>query len=930
MRPLIAITLICCCCAFSAFSQSNFSVKGTVTDTTSKALLDDATITVLTAKDSLLQKFTYSNKGAFELTNLKPGKYLLLITNDTYADYSAAFTLDDAHPVVTFKNIGMIERSKLLNEVMILGKAAAIKIKGDTTIFNASAFETQKNAKVDDLLKQLPGMNVDQNGKITFQGEQVKRILVDGDEFFSDDPVLVSRTVRADMVARVKVYDDKSETSKLTGIEDGVKIKTINLETRDDKKKGVFGKLQGEIGNSGFYTGQAMFNKFSPKEKISVYGNMSNTGKVGLSGNDNTKFGSGVNGVFFSDGMVSGILSGSGGGSYNGIGIPEAKDAGLHYDAKWNKDKQTINANYKIGALDINNVGSSITRNTLPGNDYNTSISKNTSHNYDFSNNADAIFTTVIDSTSSLNATVRTATSRGDDQSDANTQTLRSNGFLRNTNQRNIDRSDERSNGSLSLNYIKRLKKKGRSISLSGSATHSESKSEEYLKSNLSTYNAQGNFLKDSIIDQYKPANANNNSVGVGFNYTEPLSPALNLIAGYRLMWSNNDNKQLSYNKSGNGYDQLDDRFSNDFSTSTSTNLYNLRLGYSKPKLNINAGLTVTDVDLKQTDNFIAAALKANAVIQRNFINWNPNANFRYQLTRASSVNANYNGYTFQPTINQLQPLRQNSDPLNIQLGNQNLKPEFYSSYGLGYRVYYDSSISGYSFNASYSNTVNAIISNRSTDTAGVNTYQYINLQGNQNSGWRLYFGSYGKVTKFEFSLEPSISVNGSTNYNYVNNQLNRVRSITYSPGARVSKSKQNYSYSFGFNFNYTANASSQQQVNNNTRGFTSNLSLYTKLPFNFYIGTDGSYEFTAKNQVFTDDFHRVLLKANFGKNFLADESLKVSITGYDLFNQNTGYRRSGTADNFTESRNNTIMRYFMLSVSWDFSKFSKPAQTKK
>ncbi|MFD2144967.1 TonB-dependent receptor [Mucilaginibacter antarcticus] len=513
MRPLIAITLICCCCAFSAFSQSNFSVKGTVTDTTSKALLDDATITVLTAKDSLLQKFTYSNKGAFELTNLKPGKYLLLITNDTYADYSAAFTLDDAHPVVTFKNIGMIERSKLLNEVMILGKAAAIKIKGDTTIFNASAFETQKNAKVDDLLKQLPGMNVDQNGKITFQGEQVKRILVDGDEFFSDDPVLVSRTVRADMVARVKVYDDKSETSKLTGIEDGVKIKTINLETRDDKKKGVFGKLQGEIGNSGFYTGQAMFNKFSPKEKISVYGNMSNTGKVGLSGNDNTKFGSGVNGVF-SDGMVSGILSGSGGGSYNGIGIPEAKDAGLHYDAKWNKDKQTINANYKIGALDINNVGSSITRNTLPGNDYNTSISKNTSHNYDFSNNADAIFTTVIDSTSSLNATVRTATSRGDDQSDANTQTLRSNGFLRNTNQRNIDRSDERSNGSLSLNYIKRLKKKGRSISLSGSATHSESKSEEYLKSNLSTYNAQGNFLKDSIIDQYKPANANNNSVG--------------------------------------------------------------------------------------------------------------------------------------------------------------------------------------------------------------------------------------------------------------------------------------------------------------------------------------------------------------------------------------------------------------------------------
>lgn len=156
MRYLITIVSICCCCTFTALAQSKYGVKGSVTDTTTGAAHDDATITVLTAQDSLLQKFTYSNKGAFEITSLKPGAYVLLVTTDRYADYSAKFTLDAAHPILTFKNVGMIERSKLLNEVMILGKAAAVKIKGDTTVFNASSFETQKNAKVDDLLKLLP------------------------------------------------------------------------------------------------------------------------------------------------------------------------------------------------------------------------------------------------------------------------------------------------------------------------------------------------------------------------------------------------------------------------------------------------------------------------------------------------------------------------------------------------------------------------------------------------------------------------------------------------------------------------------------------------------------------------------------------------------------------------------------------------------
>ncbi len=184
--------------------KTNYAVKGLVIDTATNDQLHDATVSVLDAKDSILQTFTYTNKGVFDLGNLQPGKFLLLITYPDYADYSAHFILDDQHPVYDFGGIRMILKSTLLNEVLIKAKVAAIKIKGDTTEFNAASYFTQKNAKVEDLLKQLPGMRINQSGAIIFQGESVGKILVDGEEFFSDDPAMVTKNVRADMVNKVQ------------------------------------------------------------------------------------------------------------------------------------------------------------------------------------------------------------------------------------------------------------------------------------------------------------------------------------------------------------------------------------------------------------------------------------------------------------------------------------------------------------------------------------------------------------------------------------------------------------------------------------------------------------------------------------------------------------------------------------------------------
>ncbi|MES2807486.1 MAG: outer membrane beta-barrel protein [Bacteroidota bacterium] len=911
MKNLIAITLICCCCTFTAFAQSNYAIKGAVTDTAKKTALDGATVTVVNAKDSILQKFTYTSKGAFSIGNLKPGSYLLMVSYADYADYTEPFKLDAAKPTRDFGNLALASKAMLLNEVIIKSRAVAMKIKGDTTVFNAAAFITQKNAKVDDLLKQLPGMKVNPDGSIVFQGEQVGKLLVDGEEFFSDDPVLVSKTVRADMVANVQVYNDKSAQAKLTGVDDGQKVTTINLQLREDKKKGIFGKLEGGFGTRDYYVGQAMFSKFTPKEKISAFGSTANNGRVGLSSSDNSKFGSAGGG---------GIIEYSFGG--NTQGVPVARDAGVHYDKKWNKDKQSINANYKLSTLENDIVGNTITQNNLPGN-FNRVERNRLSHSFNRSQTPDFVLSNTLDTTSNLTLQFTGRFNTVESSSVQNSVTYRQNGVIQNSND-NINSSKGDSKFVLAyLRYTKKLKKAGRSISINGSSNVSEYKSDGYLNSILNYYDEQGDLTKTTPTDQFKDNSNDYKSIAVNITYTEPLSKTLSLSLGYGQSLNLSNNSVLSYNKSSaNVYDLLDAQFSNSFKTRSVANNYITSISYRKDKFSVNLSNTLSDSRFTQTDKLL------DTMLTRTFINWSPNAYASLQLTKAASINFNYYGFTNQPSITQIQPLTQNTDPLNITVGNPGLRPDFRNSYNFYYRVYQGSANRGMNFRVSYSNTINAILRSQTTQD-GVNTYQFINLEGRSPFNWGANVDFYGNVTKAFISVNPSFGVNGSTFYNYINGQLNTTKSVNYRPSISVSKSADKYNYSFSVGFNYTANSTSIQQINNNSRGISSSLNLFTKLPFGFYIGEECNYEFTGKNQVFADDFHRVLLRAYMGRNFF-DENLKVSVSGSDLFNQNTGYSRNGLQGSFTEERFNTIRRFVMLSVTWDFSKFSKTPSPQK
>src|SRR3984957_2158448 len=326
-------------------------ISGTITDTAEKKPLPGSAVLLLRAADSIMVQFTRAaGSGDFRFSHIPTGHYLLLVTYPSYADYVDELEVKDSLPLV-LPPIGMVLKSKLLETVVVNGSKGSMRIKGDTTEFTADSFKTQQNATVEDLLKKLPGIQVDSKGQITAQGETVKKVLVDGEEFFGDDPTLVTQNLRADMVDKVQVYDKKSDQATFTGIDDGQRDKTINLKLKDSKKNGYFGRLTAGAGTDGYFDEELMANYFKQKEKLAAYGILSNTGKTGLNWQDRDTYGQSFASNLDVD-ASTGSITYTGpanddldtwNGQYSGQGFPTVKTGGLHFNNKWDNDLQSLN-----------------------------------------------------------------------------------------------------------------------------------------------------------------------------------------------------------------------------------------------------------------------------------------------------------------------------------------------------------------------------------------------------------------------------------------------------------------------------------------------------------------------------------------------------------------------------------------------------------
>lgn len=924
MKRIITTLAVATLCVLASFGQQHYGVKGVVVDNEAAVNLHNASILVLHAKDSMLYQFTRADQaGRFSFDNMPPGDYILLSTYPDYADYVEHFTLDSTQSVKDFGNLNMRLKATLLEEVLVTG-VRAITIKGDTTEYDARAYVIQPNDKVEDLLKQLPGITVDQNGQITAQGKTVEKVLVDGEEFFGDDPTLVTKNVRSDMVDKVQLFEKKSDQAEFTGIDDGQRTQTLNIKLKEDKKKGYFGKVDAGGGTNDMYEGQVMFNRFNNKQRMSAYGNIGNTGRTGLSWQDNDRFGASAGNMEFTD--DGGIIMYSTGGQdelegwsgrYDGRGIPLAHTGGAHYSNKWDEDKHAINASYKIGQLRVEGESNTLTQNNLPSGFLQT----NSEQDFDrlvFRQKVNGIYDLRIDSTSNLKITIEGTLRSAENTEYFLSSSRNANGDLLNTGLRNMSTNSDGQIFNASALWTKKLRKKGRTLSWNLSQNYNDASSDGFLYSENEFFNMAGAVDSILIVDQLKINNSVNSVFNSNVTYTEPLSEALSLVMNYGLSINNGTSLLQSFNASSPGnYNELDSLFSNDFKLHQLANQLGVNFSYKKDRHTVNLGTRVSDVRFDQTDRY------TDNIFERNFINWSPQVRWQYNIAQGRSFNMNYNGNNTQPQIAQIQPVLVNTDPLNVVVGNPDLKPSFTNRFNVSYNSYKMLSGESLFFWGSYSNTINPIVSNVMTDSVGSSIFRYDNLNEYNNSNFNLS-GSYRtKLQKLNTNVGVRINGSGSVYHNITNGELNKTQSYTLGGNFNVSQyiqKKYDYYVSFGPTYNVSV-ASLQRDFNNNGWGMNGDFGFNVYLPGKFQIGSEGRYTFTAATQSFNEDFERLIVDANVSKRFLKDETLRIRAGVNDVFNQNVGFSRFANNNMLSENNYTTIRRFFMLSLIWDFNK---------
>lgn len=922
MTKLTLMALLLLTAISNGFSQETGTVKGTVTDTLNKQNLTNAVVAVLRAKDSVLVKYTRTTKeGQFNLPNLSAGKYIVMVSYPAYADYVDIISVAGGSTTDLGK-VPVITKATLLQEVIVRQTVSAIRVKGDTTEYRADSFRVSPNADVQELLRKLPGIQVNSKGEITAQGERVQKVLVDGEEFFSDDPAVVTKNLRADAVDKVQSFDKKSDQAVFTGIDDGQKIKTLNLTLKEDKKKGYFGKLEGGGDFNKYATGKALANAFKGKRKISGYLTTDNTKYEALNWDENRNYGGDANTTteFTDDG---GMMMFSSGDEFSwGRGFPTSTTGGLHFSNKWNKDKHNSNNTYQFNQLDVRGINTNKTQNILPGADLiSTSVQDQVSSKR--RNKLTSIYEWQIDSSSSLKITARGSVVNGSSASDYFGRTINSDSILLNQSNRRTSVEDENKTLNATILYRKRFKKTGRSFSWNNDINYNDRADNGFLTADNQFFDPLGNIVRRDLLDQQKINKQLMTTINSTVNYTEPLWKNTFLIFNYRLNVSRNDAERNTFakNTANNKYENLVDTLSNHFIFNTTGHTGNLSFRYAVKKLNFSFGSGIGQVNYRLKDLFKNTDRN---VVFNNFI---PAVSLNYNPKQQRRFYFNYNGSTQNPSLAQIQPIIDNIDPLNLTIGNPNLRQSFNHRFSMGasdYKVLKSRSVS---FNINYNRTDNAISNASYVDSAGRRINQAINVDGNYNLSARVGYG---------FEIIPSLNINFDISPR-ISQNANRVNGID-----NITKNKaMQYSINAGYwgdkaiNFWFNGSANYNNSVTSirpdvATKFWTYNA--YGNLQLKFkkiktYIDMGIEANIYQKTAVFADQRNVYLVNTTIRKVISKNDQWEAKIYVNDIFNQNLGINRNASSNFITESTNQTIQRYALFSLVWNFSKNGKPTQ---
>ncbi len=903
----------------NSFAQNTHILTGKIIDKSSKTPIKNAVVKIITEQDSILQSFVRTNAdGTFQLKKIPAGKFILMISHPMYGEYVDNISIEKNNTILG--NIGLTNKSTLL-EAIIIKTGGAIKIKGDTTIYTADSFNVSANANVEELLKKLPGIQVDKNGEIKAMGEKVQKVLVDGEEFFGDDPGMAVKNLRADAVKEVQVFEKKSEQAEFTGIDDGKTQKTINLKLKEDKKKGYFGKVSvsGGRGNeiTNRFNNNFLFGSFKGKRKLSAFLLNGNTAQDGLSWQESQKYGSSDDNNFEmwdEDGIFAANFSAPASDEEINIntqnGFLRNVNGGIQYSNKWN-DKHYFNFSPKYNQQDYTNVQNTNTITQLG----NQSISQRDTSSLKldrYNIKTSIIYDYKIDSNNSLKLTLKTNYYHSVSEQLTNTSSTNDSGKIVNKSFRIADIISDKYNQTGNLVLKHKFKKEKRTLSLNADWNNSISDAKNNQTTQL-----------DSSIKQLAQTNKNSYNINTKLIYTEPLNKKWSLELGYQVVVNHGVNDQNTYtlNTANNQFDIVDSFLSRNYNQHVLTNTPSAKFNYAfkKIKFNIGSGVGFSKLDL--TDQ------SYHKTYSRQYNSPTPNATFVYTYKGNHALRVKYNGYFTQPKIDQLQPLNNNNNIFNTFIGNSDLRPSFTNNINITHNGYnfFKNAWNYQSININV--TSDAITNSRTIDyKTGISQTQAVNTNGNLNANIWCGFGS--KLKKWDVNYELNVGTNYNRYADIINNNTSFSNTISTNVNIGCSKSKADkydigINNEFSSNINTNAQASSTNQFSSNT--ITAKATIYYKKVWS--ITTDYNYYARPGNNIQPDNINTHILNVQLQRTFRNNE-FTVFISGKDLLNQNIGIDRSYNGNVITEELNQRLQRYFMLGLSWDFK--NKGTSSKK
>ncbi len=906
-----------------AIAQS-LQISGIVVDSMATSEVVGAYVSITKIlPDAKPEYVSTDSNGKFVINGLNQQTYYILkITYLGYQEYVKSLKTSTSN--LNLGNILIREEAATLKEVKIVGAITPMEQKGDTTQFNAAAFKTNPDATTEDLIQKMPGITVI-NGTVTAHGETVNKVLVDGKPFFGDDATLTLKSIPAEIVDKIEVFDKLSDQAQFTGFDDGSGQKTINIITKVDKRSGQFGKIFAGYGLDERYQAGGNVSYFNKDQRISLIGMSNNINQQNFSSQDLL----GVSGA-------SGGRGGRGGGGSNNFmvgnqsGITGTNSYGLNYSNKLGP-KAELSGSYFFNRTGNSNQQSLQQEYFLTngiGNQYYDENSNSSNTNMNHRLNMRLEYN--INKKNSLIVTPNVGFQDNKSGSVTSGITSLADASLLNASNNKNDRKNSGYNLSNNILWRHSFEKRGRTFSLNMNTQLNDKNGQNDLYSKNSYFN-NSRTLGDTI-DQQNYTKSNGNLLGGNFIYTEPISKTGQLQFNYGLTLSNSNSNKDTYNMSFDqrGYTELDSLLTNNFDNRYLTNRAGLGFRYRKGEWMANVG-----IDFQNTGLYSKQLAPYDAKVNQTFTNVLPNLMLIYRSKTGTQFRTFFRSSTNQPSISQLQNVVNNSNPLSLTAGNPDLKQEYRNMFNVRYSI--ARANLPYNFNAFMylSQTNHAIvnstfIASQATSLPngiilekGSKLTSPVNLNGSWNA--RTYL-TYGKPIQ-----KIKLNVNLSTGFNYnrapglVNDLNNFSNSYAITQGLVLSSNiseKVDFTASYSGNYNIVRNTI-QPNLNNNyfTQGISGRLNIIfgkgivfqTDMNNQSYRGLGEGY-----NQNFT------LWNASVGKKFLKNNAGELKITVFDILKQNNSISRSITETYIQDVTNRVLTQYAMLSFTYTLRNFGK------